>query len=547
MFKRIFAKQINSITVAAALVALSSLASRLLGILRDRILAGQFGAGSALDVYYAAFRIPDLIYNLVVLGALSAGFVPIFTAMIKGGSATESGSFGGQKNQALWSLANSVLNILLIGLVILSVLGVVFAAPLTRLLAPGFSPEQQELTAGLTRLMFLSPIFLGISGILGGILQSFKRFFVYSFAPIFYNLGIIVGALYFSESLGLYGLALGVALGAFLHMVIQWPAVYSLGFRYQLKACWHDSNVRQIFKMMGPRTLSLAIAQINLVVITIIASVLPGGSLAVFNLANNLQSFPIGIFGISFAIAAFPSFSETAFDREKLTAHFSQAARQILFFIVPATVLIIALRAQIIRVILGTGAFDWQDTVDTMNTLGFFALSLFAQALIPLLVRVFYARQDSATPFYLSLFSVLLNIGLSFYFGPRLGVAGLALAFSLANIVNFIALWLWLQFSVGSLDIGKIINSVLRFTASAIAAGLAAQVTKVLVWPFIDMTKFSGVFTQLLAAGLAGTLTYAFFCWLLRSEELMGFLSSLRQRWPFKKVAIDDQGEARGV
>jgi len=547
MFKKIFAKQINSITVAAALVALSSLASRLLGILRDRILAGQFGASSALDVYYAAFRVPDLIYNLVVLGALSAGFVPIFTAMIKGGQDSSSDVLDGRKNQKLWDLANSVLNILLIGLVALSALGVVFAVPLTRLLAPGFSPEQQELTAGLTRLMFLSPIFLGVSGILGGILQSFKRFFVYSFAPIFYNLGIIIGALYFSQSLGLYGLALGVALGAFLHMAIQWPAVYGLGFRYQLKACWHDSNVRQIFKMMGPRTLSLAIAQINLVVITIIASALPGGSLAVFNLANNLQSFPIGIFGISFAIAAFPSFSETAFDREKLTAHFSQAARQILFFIVPATVLIIALRAQIIRVILGTGVFDWQDTVDTMNTLGFFALSLFAQALIPLLVRVFYARQDSSTPFYLSLFSVILNVILSFYLGHRLGVAGLALAFSLANIANFIALWIWLQFSVGSLDIGKIINSVLRFTASAIAAGLAAQITKVLVWPFIDMTKFSGVFIQLLAAGLAGTLAYAFFCWLFRSEELIGFLSSLRQRWPFKKVSIDDQGEARGV
>lgn len=547
MFKKIFAKQINSITVAAALVALSSLVSRLLGILRDRILAGQFGASSALDVYYAAFRVPDLIYNLVVLGALSAGFVPIFTAMIKGGQDSGSDPLDGRKNQKLWDLANSVLNILLIGLVALSALGVVFAVPLTRLLTPGFSPEQQELTAGLTRLMFLSPIFLGVSGILGGILQSFKRFFVYSFAPIFYNLGIIVGALYFSQSLGLYGLALGVALGAFLHMAIQWPAVYGLGFRYQLKAYWRDSNVRQIFKMMGPRTLSLAIAQINLVVITIIASALPGGSLAVFNLANNLQSFPIGIFGISFAIAAFPSFSETAFDREKLTAHFSQAARQILFFIVPATVLIIALRAQIIRVILGTGVFDWQDTVDTMNTLGFFALSLFAQALIPLLVRVFYARQDSSTPFYLSLFSVILNIILSFYFGHRLGVAGLALAFSLANIANFIALWLWLQFSVGSLDIGKIINSVLRFTASAIAAGLAAQITKVLVWPFIDMTKFSGVFAQLLAAGLAGTLAYAFFCWLFRSEELMGFLLSLRQRWPFKKVSIDDQGEARGV
>lgn len=546
MFKNIFRRQINNITVAAALIALSSLASRFLGIVRDRILAGQFGAGTTLDIYYAAFRIPDLIFNLLVLGALSAGFIPIFTSLIKDFKGGYSDKNGGANPEA-WGLANNILNILLLGLVVLSIFGIIWAGELTELITPGFDPEKQLLTTALTRVMFLSPLFLGISGILGGILQSFKRFLIYSLAPIFYNLGIIIGALYFVRFWGIYGLAWGVVLGAILHMAIQIPAVYQLGFRYRFKIFWRDKNTWKIGQMMVPRTLSLAIAQINLVVITIIASKLSSGSLTIFNFANNLQSFPIGIFGISFAIAAFPSLAEAAFDREKLSARFSETMRQILFFIIPATVLIVSLRAQIIRVVLGTGEFSWRDTILTMDTLGFFAISLFAQATTPLLVRVFYARHNSATPFYLGLATVILNIVLSFWLGAQLGVVGLALAFSIANILNLILLWGWLYVKVGSLDFANIVVASLKFIAAAIAAGLAAQLLKVPVSRFVDMTRFSGVFIQLVISVSAGLLVYAIFCYLLRSEEFFGFMSALRKRLPFKKVRIDDQGEARGV
>lgn len=542
MLKDIFKRQINSITVAAVLVALSSLASRLLGIVRDRILAGQFGAGTTLDIYYAAFRVPDLIYNLIVLGALSAGFIPIFTSLIKDFKCVKEKDCDPRlKNKEAWDLANNILNILLLGLAALSLIGIIFAPALTRAIAPGFAPDEQALTAALTRVMFLSPLFLGISGIIGSILQSFKRFLIYSLAPVFYNVGIIIGALYLVPLWGVYGLAWGVVLGAFLHMVIQIPTVYHLGFRFRLKINWRDSNTWKMGKMMVPRTLSLAISQINLVVITILASGLSAGSLAIFNFANNLQSFPIGIFGVSFAIAAFPSLAEAAFNKEKLAAGFSQTMRQILFFVIPATFLIIALRAQIIRVVLGTGNFDWQDTILTMNTLGLFAISLFAQATIPLLIRVFYARHNSALPFYLSLASAAVNVILSLVLAPKMGVAGLALAYSAANIFNFILLWIWLYLRVGALDIGNIFIAVLKFTISAIAAGGAAQIMKVIVWPFIDMTKFSGVFIQLIASGGVGLLVYLLFCYLFKSEELFGFIASLKQRWPFNKVKIEDQ------
>ena len=546
MIKKLFTGQINSITVAALLVALSSLASRLLGIFRDRILAGQFGAGDTLDIYYAAFRIPDLIYNLIVLGALSAGFIPILTKLIKDYKC-EGVHTNSTTNQEAWNATNNVLNILSLSLIIISILGFLFSPYLTKLIAPGFSLEKQALTASLTRIMFLSPLFLGISSILGGILQAFKRFFIYSLSPIFYNIGIIVGALYFVPLWGVRGLAWGVAVGAFFHMAVQIPAVLKLGYRYSFKFNFKDIHTIQIGAMMIPRTMSLAVSQINFIVITIIASTLAGGSLAVFNLANNLQSFPVGIFGLSFAVAAFPALSAIAFNKKKLIDSFSNIFRQILFFIVPSTVLLLTLRAQIIRVILGTGQFDWNDTILTLNTLGFFSISLFAQASIPLLIRVFYARHDSKTPFYIGLICVAVNVFLSIFLNKKLGVAGLALAFSISSILNFILLWLILKLEIGEMDEVRILFSTIKFSLSALAGGITVQIMKILVWPFVDMTKVWGVATQGFLAAIFGIAAYLLFCYLLRSEELFNFLDSLKRRLSWKKVETVDQGEARGI
>jgi putative peptidoglycan lipid II flippase len=547
MLKNLFNKQTNNITLAAFMVAISSLLSRLLGVFRDRILAGEFGAGNTLDIYYSAFRIPDLIFNLIILGALSAGFIPVFTGLIKDFKSYNSFGLFKFLNKEAWDLVNNVLNVILISLVILSALGIIFAPGIIRLISPGFSVESQQLTVVLSRIMFLSPIFLGISGILGGVLQSFKNFFVYSLAPILYNIGIIVGALYFVPLWGVKGLAWGVVLGAAMHMIIQLPAVFNLGFRYQAFINFKDASFRKIIRMMGPRTLSLAISQINLVVITVIASGLASGSLAVFNFANNLQSFPIGIFGISFAVAAFPILSANAGDSRKLITNFSSTTRQILFFIIPATVLIITLRAQIIRVVLGTGSFDWQDTVLTMETLAFFGLSLFAQALIPLQTRVFYARHDSRTPFFIGLIVVITNVFLSLYFGKKMGVSGLALAFSLSSILNFVLLWIWLWAKIGDMDQIKILISTVKFSVAAIVGGLVVQVTKTVVWPYINMEKFSGVFIQGLAAATFGFLAYLLICWILRSEELASFMDVVRRRLSWHKVKVGDQTEVRGI
>jgi putative peptidoglycan lipid II flippase len=566
MIKKIFKGQINSITVAALLVALSSLVSRFLGIFRDRILAGEFGAGNTLDVYYAAFRIPDLIFNLLVLGALSAGFVPILTDLIKDIDCKNFSCFNKDLNKKAWNLATNLLNILFLAIFSLSLLGIIFAPWLMKIITPGFDAEKMQAVVKLSRIMFLSPILLGISSVFGGILQSFKRFFVYSLSPILYNIGIILGALFFVPKWGMVGLAWGVVFGALMHMLVQLPIVFSLGYKYRLIFSLKDKNIRKILTMMVPRVMSLAISQLNLLIITVIASLLQEGSLAVFNFANNLQFFPISIFGISFAVAAFPRLSQIAFDKKKLVKEFSQVLRQVLFFIVPSTVLLLTLRAQIIRVIYGSGKFGWEDTILTMDTLAFFSISLFAQALIPLLVRVFYARHNSKSPFLVGLFSISINVFLSFYLANHvvckevlnqageiisvcqpMGVTGLALAFSISSIINFLILFLLLRRELGDLNEKKLLKSVIKFSISAIATGISVQGVKLLVWPYINMTTTFGVFIQGFSSGVVGIFVYMAFCSLLKSEEFEQFWDSIKRRINWKSIKTNDQGEARGI
>jgi len=265
---------------------------------------------------------------------------------------------------------------------------------------------------------------------------------------------------------------------------------------------------------------------------TIIASLLASGSLAVFNLANNLQSFPVGIFGVSFAIAAFPTLSEMATreKREDFVKNFSNTLREILFFIIPFTILFIVLRAQIVRVVLGSGRFDWEDTILTADSLALFSLSLFAQALLPLLVRAFFAFHDSRTPFYISLFSVATNIILAWGLAKTLGVAGLALAFSISSIINLALLWVILRKKIGSLDGKNIIISTSKFLSAGFFMAIFIQGMKYVIEPFFGTQTFIGIFLQGLIAGTIGFAVYGLICFWLKSPEMIVFYNSLHRR-----------------
>lgn len=538
MFKffsnKILNAQSQTITSAALILAVASMASRLLGLIRDRLLAGTFGAGDTLDVYYAAFRVPDLIYNLLILGALSAGFIPVFASLWQKNS---------QDDKAAWHFVNSILNILILGLIILGGLFFIFTPQLMKFITPGFTGEKFSLTVTLTRIMFLSPLLLGLSSIFGGVLQSFKRFFIFSLTPIFYNLGIIFGILFLVPRFGIFGLASGVVLGAFLHMFIQLPAVMKLGFRYRLVWDWADEGVRRLSRLMTPRILTLAVSQINFVAITVLASGLVAGSLAIFNLSYNIWSFPLGILAASLATAAFPTLSQNAASKNwsEFAKNFSATFRQILFLIVPSSALFIVLRAQIVRVILGTGKFGWTDTILTIRSLQYLTLGLFAEALILLLVRGFFALEDTKTPFWLGLFSSAARIFGAWFLAIYLGVAGLALGYALGGVAYMILLWIFLERKVEDLRFKEILSSAAKIFFASLLAGTGAYFTLQIMDKFVNTHKVLGIFSQGLVAGIVGIIVYFLIGLLLKSQEMWSFYRSIKSRLPFKTVAPDKE------
>lgn len=534
----------HSVASAAFLITVAGLASRFLGLIRDRFLASTFGAGDTLDVYYAAFRVPDLIYNLLILGALSAAFIPVFTGLINKKDDPDS--------QEAWKLVNGIMNLAIFFIILLSAVFCIFAPYIIRIITPGFPPDKIGRVVEFSRIMFLSPLFLGISGILGGILTSFKRFLIYSLAPIFYNAGIIVGILFFVKWWGGIGLAWGVVLGAFVHMLVQYPAARNLGYHHSWSFVIHLSNreVRKVLRLMIPRTLGIAVSQINLLIITIFASTLAAGSLAIFNFAQNLQSVPLGVIGASFAIAVFPVLS-AFYSREKkqdFIKMFSQTFRQIVFFIIPLSVFMLLLRAQLVRVILGAGKFDWEDTTLTFQILGIFVASLFAQSVIPLLARSFYAMHDTKTPFYVALASEAVNISIVLLLIGKYGILGLALAFSAAATVQMLLLLFILRTRFESLDDKKILSSIGKIALASIASGVVIQVFKYLVADLANMDTFLGVFSQLSVSGLAGLFIFLLTCHFLKLEEYINFKNSLSRRlWGAKNLIKEDTGEVSGI
>ena len=520
---KILSSQSKSITGAAIIISGATLVSRLVGLLRDRILAHNFGAGPVMDAYYAAFKIPDLIYNLLIIGALSAAFIPTFTKLFN----------SGENKSAAWKLANNILNITAISLAVLSILGIIFTPVLAPLIAPGFSVASKELVISFTRIMFGWTFLLGLSMVIGGVLQCLRAFFLYSLAPIFYNVGIIVGATVLVPLWGITGLAWGVVLGAFLHFSLQTYSAYANGYRWRWYLNWKDKETRLIGKLMIPRTMGLAISQLNLVIITILASTLPTGSVAIFNFANNLQAVPIGVIGIPFALAVFPVLSMAVSQNnvEEFIKNLSSTIRQILFLIIPLSIILMLLRAQVVRVVLGTGKFDWAATINTADTLALFALSLFAQALIPVIARAFYAMANTKTPFIIGVISELASIIAALMLMKPLGVAGLALAFSIGSILNFMILTVALRSILKKIDGEKIFSSFLRIVLAAIPMALAIQSIKYPLAKIFDQTYFFGILGQGLVASLFGLAIYLLICYLLKVPELLQIKNSLARRW----------------
>lgn len=521
MIKHIFASKIHSITGAAILVGVMSLMSKIIGLIRDRLFAHHYGAGAVMDSYYAAFKIPDFVYNLLIIGALSAGFIPIFIEAMQ------------KDKKESWKIVNGVINTTGLLLIIFSIVAIWQTPLLIRWLVPGFDTEKLALTIQLSRVMFVSPLILGLSSVFGSVLQSYKAFAVYSMTPIMYNLGIIAGILILVPLFGTIGLAYGVVLGALLHLAIQIPLVCSYGYRYRPTLQLKNKSVRKIGKLMIPRMLGMATRQIDIIVITVLASTIGTGALSVFSFADNLQSVPVSMVGIAFAVAIFPTLSELAGKSQitELRTQIARTARQIIWLIVPLAITILLLRAQIVRVVLGTGQFDWKDTILTAQCLAFFSISIFAQSLTPMLARSFYALQNTWTPFIVSIISTLINLGAGIWATPRYGIVGLVAGYSFSMVIQAAVLWMLLHRKVGSLNESTVVSLLTKLSVAVLGMGIVIQGFKYILGTLLNIDTFIGIFTQGLVSGTIGIIMYGLICYLLRVEEMQIFVESFKRKW----------------
>ncbi len=520
MIKALFTSKAGSITSAAVIIGALSMVSRLFGALRDYILAGTFGAGDILDAYTSAFLVPDMLLQLLILGALSASFIPIFA------------KYYGHDDEKAWKFTNTILNVFGVIFAVVVVIAIATAPWAVAIIAPGYDAEKMAMTVQMSRVMYLAELFFAASMVFGSVLQGTRRFFLYALAPIVNNIGIIAGVMLFVPLLGPIGLAWGSVLGAAMHALLQGIGVYALGYKYRPEFDLRDPDLRTTAKQMIPRVLGLAVSQGNFVAMASIASVLIAGSATVFKLAYNLNSFPIGVIAMAYAVASFPMLCERAAakDMPGFVQTFSNAVRQTLLWIIPATISFLLLRAQLVRLAFGGKNFDWAATVTTADTLALFTLSFAAQALITLLVRAFFALEDTRTPFVIAIVAAGTNIGLAHVLAPEFGVVGLAAAFSISAILQTALLWAMLRHHVGNLDEKKILRITLMISLAAVIAGAVTQGVKYAVSSLIPLDTYLSVLTQTALAGGLGFVAYILLGILFNNDDMVAFARGVRRK-----------------
>lgn len=415
----------------AAILSATAFLSYGLGLVRDRLFAHTFGAGSELDAYNAAFIIPDLLLNILVAGALQAAFIPIFTDIWhkKGKDEAE-------------KLANTVLNAGIIAVIIIGTLAAIFMPALTKIIAPGFAPHEKALLINLTRLLLLSPIIFSISNTLGAILVSQKSYFAYGLSPVFYNFGIIAGVLLLSRTHGIYGVVFGTLAGALLHLGIRILGMRPLKLKYAPILNWRDYNFKRIVVLMIPKMFGHPAEQLIFWAFTVIASTLAAGSITMLSFARNFMSVPVSLFGIAFATASFPILSQAASraDHREFVSHFWESAKKTLLFTVPSGIILFFFSVIIVKIFLGSGKFDDHAIFTTASVLSIFALSVPTESLSHLLARSFYALQDTLMPVIFSLLGFGIAIAIGFAYAPALGLPALAWGFFAGSVFKITSL-----------------------------------------------------------------------------------------------------------
>lgn len=515
----------RKLTVSTAAIILGStyLLSNILGLFRERLIAARFGASHMTDIFYASFKIPDVIFNLIVLGAVSSAFIPVFVDHLTAKKKDESNL-----------VASNFLNFLLLIMIILGALVFLLAWKLVPLLLPGLFQAGIEsdfntlrVAVWSVRIMLLSPILFSISAVFGGILNSHKKFISYALAPVVYNISIIFGIVFLSPLTDppIFGVLYGVIIGAFFHAAIQLIPVITSNFRWKPVLNLRKYELPKIIKLTLPRLFAMGAQQVNILIDTIIASFFVGG-ITYLTFANNIQTVPTVIFGIAIATAVFPLLAEQRSKglSEEFRKTLSESTRKILYYMIPAAIGIWVLRAQIVRLIYGAGNFGWEETYWTTKALGFFAIGIAAQGLIPLFLRAFYAIKDTRTPLIVSIVTMVVNtvfaVSLPFIAALGLEVAGVTLAFSIAGIVNLILLYVLLEGKIGKIDKdNKIFSTGAKILISSIMMGFLVHYSLRVSDLFIDNERVIGLLTQTSIAVLLGSAFYFLATYLFKLEE----------------------------
>jgi putative peptidoglycan lipid II flippase len=504
---------------SAGTVGLATMASRVLGLLRDVVYASLFGAGDHMDAFRVAFRIPNLVRDLFAEGAMSAAFVPTFTRRL-----TTEG------RDSAWRLGNLVISMLVVVTGVIALVGVLAAEPLTRLFAGGYAavPGKLELTVTLTRVMFPFLVLVAAAVAFMGMLNSLRHFFVPALSPAMFNVGAIAAAFAFvplMPSFGwvpMMGLALGTLLGGVLQAGIQWPALHREGFRFRFELRPNDPGMREVLRLMIPGTIGLAAVQINVFVNTVLATGQGTGAVSWLDYAFRLMYLPIGLFGVSIATAALPTVSTFAAkdDLEGVRQTVSSGLRMMLMLNVPATVGLIALATPIVGLIYERGRFLPGDTAATAAALMFYAPGLVGYSAVKIVSPTFYALRDSRTPAMVSMASVVANVILNLTLVRVFGYRGLALGTALAALLNAATLMVLLRGRIGGIDGERVLGAFLKIAvASCVMAAAAIWSEQALrtAWPGNGLLPRLAHVSSGIGAGLLALVSAAK---LLRVEEL---------------------------
>lgn len=516
--------QQGKIARAAGIMSAATFISRVLGYVKDMILAGFFGATGLSDTFFAAFRIPNLLRELFAEGSMSSAFIPVLT---------EYRQRQGEEEARTLVRVTYTFILIVVGLVCLA--GIVFSPAIVAAIAPGFlkSPEKFAMTVLLTRIMFPFLLFISLASLVMGALNTKRVFFIPTLAPAMLNITIIVVVLF---SAGLFShpilaVAAGVALGGFVQFAFQLPSFFRHGYSLGFTPLFRHPGLRRMAILLVPATMALAVNQINIIVSNVLASYLPDGSITYLYYAMRLIQFPIGIFGVAMGMAVLPALSEHAVrgDFDRLRDDFSFALRLLFFISVPSMAGLIALREPIVNLLFQRGAFDYAATQGTAEALLFYSVGIWSIVGVRVVTSTFYAMQDTKTPVRIAVVGMASNLLLSLILMGPMRHSGLALANALASGINFVLLSYFLRKKLGRVDARRIVRSLLRIASASAAMGLAGWA--MLHGEFWQGSGDTGVKAVYLSISVAGCLAvYAAVSYLLGVEEMHYLYDAVRKR-----------------